>query len=455
MKLQVLPSIALAAILLQFSTLSAASPYDSNNGLYPAVDGSPSGWGGSFRISNFDYPAKAEKSKWLAQTSGKPLTVATAPAYVRALKKYLEPAMRDMIEKPNEWSSKKVGWYDMPWQAEGGPKDGREAILGSYSGQILPAGAFKDLNIPLQNFTVIYYDALSATMLKKLWANPYNPNRNEVNFPEGAMVVKAAAVSPTPKQWDVVSGSTVWNVFRPSVADLTNPAITDPKPQVLDVRVMQFDIIVKDRKASPQTGWVFTTFVYNKDAVTTNGRSGTWDKLVPLGAMWGNDPDVADQVGKNKGGASDPKLLKETWINREESAPYALEQLGWGGRLSGPIDVSKRHKVIYTDGSVPRPEQRASSCLSCHGTAQYPFVANLYPSPNRIFPKDGSPFLMYPPGSSDWNKWFKNKSGSEPQNKTAGAVALDYDMLVMFALGAFDAASGSDRYMQKNKIRGH
>lgn len=426
------------------NTVHAADPYASNNGLYPPYDSNdPTAppWKGSYRTANFDYPTLAPKSTWLAQTKGVPLTLATAPVYVNALKKYVEPSMRDMIEKPNEWNSKKAGWYDMPWQAEGDATGGREAILGSFSGQVLPPGTFANLKTPLQNFTVVYYDALSATMLKKLWANPFNPNRASAQFPEGAMVIKAAAVSATPEEWPVVTGSTVWNVWRPAIADLNNPS---PQPKLLPVRVMQFDIIVKDSKASPQTGWVFTTFVYNADAP---GKS-TWDKLVPLGAMWGNDPDVARRYPAKL-------ALKETWINRAGSAPYAFEQLGWEGRLSGPIDVSKRHKVIYTDGMLPKPEQRASSCMSCHGTAQYPFVANLYPSPNRTFPRDGSTFLMYPPGSTDWNKWFQNRSGKQPQNAGAGAVALDYDMLVMFALGAFDAAAGSDRYLQKDRIRAH
>lgn len=440
-----LASVALTAGLL--SIAHAADPYASNNGLYPpfdAADPSTRIYKGPYRAANFDFPDRAPKSTWLEKTSGKPLTVATAPAYVAGLKKYVEPSIRDMIEKPDSWNPKKAGWYDMPWQAEGDAGGGRESILGSFSGQVLQPGTFKGLNIPLQNFTLVYYDAISATMLKKLWANPFNPNRAQANFPEGAIVIKAAAVSATPEEWPVVKGSSVWNVWRPSPADLVNPAIKDPQPKLLPVRVMQFDIIVKDHKASPQTGWVFSTFVYNADAP---GNS-TWDKLVPLGAMWGNDPEVASKYPAKL-------ALKETWINRAGAAPYALEQLGWEGRLSGPIDVAKRHKVIYTDGMLPRPDQRASSCMSCHGTAQYPFVANLYPSPNRTFPRDGDTFLMYPPGSPDWNRWYQNRSGKVAQNPGAGAVALDYDMLVMFALGAFDAAAGTDRYVQKNRIRVH
>jgi superfamily I DNA/RNA helicase len=40
------------------------------------------------------------------------------------------------------------------------------------------------------------------------------------------------------------------------------------------------------------------------------------------------------------------------------------------------------------------------------------------------------------------------------RHQNAGATALDYDMLIMLALSAFDAASGSDRYLQQ-RIRVH
>jgi hypothetical protein len=47
-----------------------------------------------------------------------------------------------------------------------------------------------------------------------------------------------------------------------------------------------------------------------------------------------------------------------------------------------------------------------------------------------------------------WARWFQNRAGSVPQNPNKGAVALDYDMLIMFALSAFDAAAGNDVYVQ-------
>ena len=47
------------------------------------------------------------------------------------------------------------------------------------------------------------------------------------------------------------------------------------------------DVAIKDPRA-PVTQWVFGTFVYDKDAP----GGSVWEKMVPLGLMWGNDPQV-------------------------------------------------------------------------------------------------------------------------------------------------------------------
>ena len=444
-----LQAAALAAAALGPLPALAADPLASNNGLYPG----PGEWQGPYRSLNYDYPETAE-NKWFAVAPRAPLTIESAADYVAKAKVFLEPSMRAMIEAPDNWDAAANNWYGMIWQGDGqkgpngvtDPESGQEAILGAFSGQVITKETFSDfgLTTDMQNHTVIYYDAVSATMLNKLWADPFKPNCGAVSFPEGGMVVKAAGVTPTPDQWPVVDGSSIWNVYRPTVDQLTGPdynPYTNAKPVVVPLRVLQFDIIVKDTIASPQTGWVFITYVYDKNAP----GSTTWDKLVPLGAMWGNDPAFA----RNPNG-TDPNggPLQETWINPAAPA-YATSSLGWGGRLSGPIDVAERHNVVLSDGT--RLETlHASSCLSCHGTAQFPFVSNLYPSPNKTFPREGSLFPMYPPGSEMWSRWFQNRPGSLPQNDNTGAFALDYDMLVMFALSAFDAAAGNDEFVQEH-----
>ena len=115
--------------------------------------------------------------------------------------------MRGMIDAPDGWDPAADGWFGMIWRGEGAtgpngvidPTSGHEAILGAFSGGChgrvrSPIG----LTVDMQNHTVIYYDALSATMLDTLWADPFHPDRYSVSFPEGGMVVKAAAVRPHP-----------------------------------------------------------------------------------------------------------------------------------------------------------------------------------------------------------------------------------------------------------------
>nr|MBP6679093.1 hypothetical protein [Paracoccus sp. (in: a-proteobacteria)] len=69
--------------------------------------------------------------------------------------------------------------------------------------------------------------------------------------------------------------------------------------------------------------------------------------------------------------------------------------------------------------------------------------SNLYPSPNKSFPPDGQTFLLYDPGSPDWQRWFQNDPGNRPLTHNRGVTALDYDMALMFSLSAFSAASGN------------
>ena len=198
---------------------------------------------------------------------------------------------------------------------------------------------------------------------------------------------------------------------------------------------MQCDIIVKDSKAAPETGWVFSTLVYDKDAPGTDG----WDRMIPLGATWGNDPTLAAKLSKEKALANaavpapiDVELI-ENWIN--PAAPsYAKQTLGWGGRLSGPNDGSVFNTGAittsvsgkeFTNGGVS-----TVGCLGCHSTAQYQSQSFLLPV---LFsaPSGGNP-LVLDPGTALWNKWFRNDDGKIPFDTGKGQIGLDYDMVTSF-----------------------
>lgn len=167
---------------------------------------------------------------------------------------------------------------------------------------------------------------------------------------------------------------------------------------------------------------------------------------MPVGLQWGNDPDLTgDPSGLPPGSA-----LKETWINPDAPA-FTRDSLGWGGRLAGPMDVATRHNVVTVSGERYRGDDaiRASSCQSCHGASEHPFTANLYPSPNRSFPRDGNLFLLYDPGSAQWARWFQNRPGRDAITGGAGLRGLDYDMALMFALSSFNAAIGKEELVVK------
>jgi hypothetical protein len=171
------------------------------------------------------------------------------------------------------------------------------------------------------------------------------------------------------------------------------------------------DIIVKDSKTAPKTGWVYSTFVYDLAA-----KGNLWDKMVPLGAMWGNDPGVKSPIKPPY-----PKLY-ETVINL--NAPqYSRQTLGWGGRLSGPNDGAIAQSAIDNSTGKTYTNLPLSSCMSCHSPAQYNFNSFLLPGPSFSD-------TVYTPGSAKWNLWFRDDYGNVPFD--SGQIAMDYDMVMAF-----------------------
>jgi hypothetical protein len=450
--------LTVALSLLAWAAVGHAQsvdPLGSNNGVYPPSQD----WTGGLRTSNYSYPKAPVAPRWKPAAGLGALTTLTAPLYAAALKQFLATEMSGLVNDPGNWAPAKVGWYDMPWMAQGetladgrvDPNSGREALLGSHTGQILEPSTFPSLPpaAKFQNHSVIYYNDVAGAMLGRLWKDLYRPDLTDPQFPEGSVVVKVEAVTLTPDQWRAILGSTRYFVYRPTVAIIDNPGITYKTPSVVPVYFSQMAVKVKDSVAAPETGWVYVGFAYD-----ANAKGATvWDKAVPVGAMWGNDPAFAGTPsGRNPYGA-----LLQTWVN-PQAPPFAKDTLGWGGRLAGPMDVATRHNVLTVSGKRYQGDTTlaASACLSCHAAAQFPFTENLYPSPNKVFPEDGDPFLLYDPGSQDWARWFQNRPGTKPLSGDGrtGIVALDYDMLLTFALSAYNRAAGNDLLAQPH-IRIH
>lgn len=128
-----------------------------------------------------------------------------------------------------------------------------------------------------------------------------------------------------------------------------------------DVRLMQFDIAIKDSRAKG-TGWVFGTFV--ADGVRKLAEVEPWRRMTLLGLMWGNDTPPKGALAYDH--PADPRKngFAESVINWElvdylnglggSAAMQQMGHLGCNSRLNGPADNAN------------------SSCLSCHGTASVP-----------------------------------------------------------------------------------
>ncbi len=431
---------------------SAQDPLASNNGLYPGA----SEWDGRFLAANLDYPMPASNdivlasNSWSPARNREPLNVDSAADYADRLRVHLSRTLRTLIDKPEEWDPVRAGWYDLVWSGEGSqtangidPTSGREALMNTYSGQIVPPETFSEPyrpTAPVQNHAVIYYNHVAAGMLGRLWSNIYTPNLSQAEFPTGSIVVKVEAVTNTESNWNAVANSGLWHVFRPTTEDQARNE-PDLVPQVIPVRPFQIAVRVKDPVAAPETGWVFAIYVHD-----ANAEGDTpWDRFVPVGLQWGNDPEHAENFLDLKG----MEPLQQNWINPAAPA-FARDTLGWGGRLAGPMDVATRHNVITVSGKryTGDTSLSASSCQSCHGAAEFPFTANLYPSPNRILPRDGRPFLMYDPGSADWARWFQNRPGTEAMSANIGGEGVGYDLALMNALSTHAQAMGIQAFVR-------
>jgi hypothetical protein len=289
------------------------------------------------------------------------------------LKAYVAPVFDAYIADPTNATTRPDahGWRMMPWLGGSSCADewsGRESAAGTSTGQVIPAGTLPGQKSAgeqgdLQNHSITWYDPWGAYALSSVFGAPTPGTANPRNeqMADGTVIVKMAVLTPYADgtHWPTVASAPAWPVYRPPVGQSTNYYCGAPSDhfQLLSTRLIQFDIILKSSYYAPETGWVFATWLFDPNAQ----GSGPLDHFTPLGAMWGNDPGVAQTDL-----CTPVRPLQQNWINPAAPA-YGYQQLGWGCRLSGPIDVSRR-QVAFEDGSSCATA-RVSSCMSCHGTA--------------------------------------------------------------------------------------
>ena len=400
---------------------TTSDPFKVSNYVLP-----PSYTGPRF-VLNHDYPATnpppVQNPPWASVSNGKPLTRDNAIAYVDALKTFVAPSMRTLLMDYPKWDPIKERWYSMPWLF-----DAQEPIHGAYVGTAsFPVNMFplSGLKKDMSTWVVTLYDPRGAYMLGQIWgkdAKEPDLSKNKAQYPEGAVTIKIALTTATPSEWSPIEGAIKWQLFAP-------PAGSKPgtPPIMFDAYVFQLDIIIKDPVAAPDSQWVFSTIVYDNRV-----KGDAWDQLVPLGAMWGNDPLINS--------AEDPNALLQQSVINPMAPLYAVETLGYGGRLSGPNDGAVVQDVLI-DGK-PAARVAASSCMSCHSVAEWPMKSFLLPMastpgmeppffgralPNSMDVMTGEgPNYLYRPGTMEFNSWFQSLPGSVP--KDDGRTSLDYHM---------------------------
>ena len=424
------PEAALSA--MGDAALRSAKPFQPNNGAIPPRNV----YSGPLFTLNHAWPKqplpKLTNAPWQKAIGNGQINTQNAPAYAAALKEAVTVNGRRLTMHYDTWNAAKAGWYTEPWL---GSK--REAIRGTYAAGEFGPGIFPDtgLRATFNTHVLTYYDERAAYSLQKLWgASAMTPKITTGNaqFDDGSIIVKAAVfASNDPKQpsdwWDAMKGAQVWDLYLsvPAPVSSTPPV----PPSVWPGYVAQFDIIVKNSQSAPKTGWVFMTLVYDSSA-----PGDFWDKMVPLGVQWGNDPQAT----------ADGMPLQENW-NNPKAPLYATQTLGWGGRLSGPNDGARND--IAVNGVVMKNAPN-SSCMSCHSTAQWnikahkmdsfllPSFATSTPPGFQTCGNDGKPdpngnLICSPaPSSAAWMKWFQNRLGTQPMD--AGSIAMDFDEVFSF-----------------------
>jgi hypothetical protein len=276
-------------------------------------------------------------------------------------------------------------WFHAPWLHYG--PNGREFVRGlTRERSSRPFELAATQTQTYRNYAVGFYDERGGFTIGQVWKSPTKPDPKLANFPEGTATFKLLFTTAPETAVPYLAGSPEW------IADIDRASSSQ---QILGtkVRLLQIDVAVKDHRAL-KGGWIFGTFHYDSSIADAS----PWRRLRPLALMWGDDPALtpADYAAG--------KRPTESWVNNASpivayrSSPPAGATppvtLGWAGRANGPVDNS------------------ASSCISCHGTAQIPASSPMTPQA----------------ALTDLQKlrWFRNTKSGEAFD--SGSTTLDFSL---------------------------
>ena len=284
----------------------------------------------------YDYPTSAPPAPddpW-NRAAGWPLTRESVAPYMTALRACVYDSLLRVDFRPERirrGPDGLGGWYHEPWLSGIYPaseeKDGlptwcgRDFIRGLYSGTPLPENTIPEQKQAYRNYEIVFYNDVGGYQLRPRVERGWKPKLADFQFPDGTVVVKLVLTTATDVA--VLRGAPGWTAYLPTEPDCKSPALTE-------LALIQMDIVLKDSAHSPETGWIFTTYVYNADQPGTD----PWLRMVPLGAMWGDDPGVMP------GGE-----LKETVIDPEVPEWFSAN-LGSGRPPLGPHRPGQGRRIL-------------------------------------------------------------------------------------------------------------
>ena len=273
------------------------------------------------------------------------------------------------------------GWYNAPWQDVG--INGREFIHGLTRERVSrPHELAPEQVHEWNNYAVGFYNAPGGMIIGRVWQDHGDPDPTAALFPNGTVATKLIFTTASEAEVPYLKGSPQWQAYV-----YANP--NDPAPKATSSRAVLSLRLLQNDRLSDTTGWVFGTFVYGSGPGGQGGGSG-WTNVSSVGVIWGNDP-----------GYSGTGPLSQTWLNPAVHMPH----VGYQGRLNGPID------------------NPASSCLSCHSTAEVP---------------SGT---MVPPTGVNPASWFQNIKSGTPFD--SGRQSTDYSLQLSVGIANFTVNHGS------------
>jgi hypothetical protein len=395
-------ALALTCLTLTVGTADAADPRCVLSSYNPAK-GIPPGYTADQGFKGrFDYPA-ASSEKVPDFLSNKDFR-ADWRGYMDAVLDYVLEGNQDGTDAGvnvafRVQDNHKRNWYHGAWMDRG--NSGREFLHGLTSERATRDNQLGDgVQGGDPTWAIGFYNEIGATTFAKVFKDPCQPDISDVMFPLGTVSFKLLFSGASDKKVPYLKGAPTWQ------ADINRDA-PDPANRVQMMHLLQIDIAVRDPRAGIN-GWVFGTFVYAADVASTN----PWRRLKPVGLMWGDDANAT---------ANYP--VKESVVNTAlAGVTYgwtARPEMGWKGRLNGPLD------------------NLISSCMSCHGTAQFPRseMLNNFPAVAatdaaygerlRTYFRDIAPGQVFDPVT----RFFGDKTKT-----LVNAVGLDYSLQIQTGL---------------------